>query len=79
MKHSIRQQLSFVEPIIPHEHAQELKMVSKILNNCPTIAELVCADLFCELADPKSGRDGVMSAEQVYKALTVKQMNSFSY
>jgi transposase, IS5 family len=79
MRQTIRQQLSFVEPIINHEHARELKMISHILNNCPGIAELVYADLIRELADPKAGRDGMMSGEQVYKALTIKQMNSFSY
>jgi IS5 family transposase len=79
MRQTIRQQLSFVEPIINHEHARELKMISHILNNCPGIAELVYADLIRGLADPKAGRDGMMSGEQVYKALTIKQMNSFSY
>ncbi len=79
MRQIIRQQLSFVEPIINHEHAQELKMISDILSDCPSIAELVYADLIRGLSDPESGRDGMMSGEQVHKALTIKQMNSFSY
>jgi transposase, IS5 family len=79
MRQRIRQQLSFVESIVNHEHAQELAVIAAILSECPKIADLVYSDLIRGLDDPDAGRDGMMSGEQVYKALTIKQMNSFSY
>ncbi len=37
------------------------------------------ADLIRGLDDPEAGRDGDMTAEQVFKVLLIKQMNGFSY
>jgi len=79
MRKSIRQQLSIVEPSVSHPHARELRKMSEILDSLPEIAGLVHADLICGLNDPESGREGMMSAEQVFKAMHVKQMNGFSY
>jgi len=79
MRKSIRQQLSIVEPSVSHPHARELRKMSEILDSLPGIAGLVHADLICGLNDPESGREGLMSAEQVFKAMHVKQMNGFSY
>ena len=79
MRKSIRQQLSIVEPSVSHPHARELRKMSEILDSLPEIAGLVHADLICGLNDPESGREGLMSAEQVFKAMHVKQMNGFSY
>jgi len=79
MRKSIRQQLSIVEPSVSHPHARELRKMGEILDSLPEIAGLVHADLVCGLNDPESGREGMMSAEQVFKAMHVKQMNGFSY
>jgi IS5 family transposase len=53
--------------------------MSAVLDKCPQIAELVYADLICGLYDPEAGREGQMSADQVYRALLIKQMNGYSY
>lgn len=79
MRNSIRKQLSLVEPSIDHEHARELLQTHRILSGHPEIFDLVYDDLIRGLKDPEAGRDGMMSAEQVFKALLIKQMNSFSY
>lgn len=79
MRKSIRQQLSIVEPSVNHPHARELKKMSEILDGLPEIAGLVHADLVRGLDDPEAGREGMMSAEQVFRAMHIKQMNGFSY
>jgi len=79
MRKSIRQQLSIVEPSVSHPHARELHKMREILDGLPEIAGLVHADLVCGLDDPEAGREGMMSAEQVFRAMHVKQMNGFSY
>jgi len=53
-------------------------VMSQILDEEPTIAELVFADLTLEGRRTDTGRDG-MTAEQVIRAVIVKQMNGFSY
>jgi IS5 family transposase len=53
--------------------------MGEILDSLPEIAGLVHTDLVRGLNDPESGREGMMSAEQVFKAMHVKQMNGFSY
>jgi IS5 family transposase len=66
---------------ITHVHAQELIQMSAVLDQLPEAVELVHADLVRrggKQVDPNRGRDG-MTAEQVLRALVVKQMNSFSY
>jgi len=54
-------------------------MMGEILDGLPEIAELVRADLVRGLNDPEAGREGMMSAEQVFRAMHIKQMNAFSY
>ena len=79
MRKSIQQQPPLVEPQIKHEHAKELHQIGLLLAEQPEIAEWVHADLVRGLRDPGAGRKGRMSAEQVFKALLIKQMNGFSY
>lgn len=79
MRKKIRQQLSFVEPSINHVHAAELLEMSRIIDACPAIVDLIHADLVRGLDDPDGGREGMMTAEQVFKAMNIKQMNDFSY
>jgi hypothetical protein len=65
-----------VPAIIEHAHAEELKRISGLLDQMPLAAGFVYADL----VHPKTkrlGRKG-MPAEQVLRAMLVKQMNSFS-
>jgi IS5 family transposase len=79
MRQEIRPQLAIVLPPVNHEHSRELAAIKHIVDTHPEIADLVFADLVRGLNDPQSGRDGMMSAEQVFKALVIKQMNGFSY
>ena len=79
MRNRIRKQTRLVEPSIDHEHAKELKQIREIVSRCPEIADLVYDDLVRGLDDPETGRDGDMTAEQVFKVLLIKQMNGFSY
>ena len=54
-------------------------MMAELIGARPEIIDLVYGDLVRGLVDPGAGREGMMTAEQVFKALTVKQMNGYSY
>ncbi len=79
MRTTLRQQLSLVEPSIEHEHASELHQIRRLVGEHPEIVALIHADLVRGLSNPRRGRRGKMSAEQVLMALLIKQMNGFSY
>jgi len=79
MRNRIRKQTRLVEHSIDHEHSKELKRIREIVSGCPEIADLVYEDLIRGLDDPETGRNGDMTAEQVFKVLLIKQMNGFSY
>jgi IS5 family transposase len=77
MRETVHQQAPLVPAIIDHSHAEELKRISELLDQLPRAAQLVHADL----VHPKTkrlGRKG-MPAEQVLRAMLIKQMNDFSY
>lgn len=79
MRQTIHKQLPIVEPSIEHHHAEELATMDLIVNDCPDIASLIYRDLTRGLKDPEAGREGKMTADQVFRALLIKQMNGFSY
>lgn len=79
MRNKIRKQLRLVEPSIDHEHAKELHAIRALILEHPDVVDLIYEDLIRGLHDPGAGRDGMMTAEQVFKVLLIKQMNSFSY
>jgi IS5 family transposase len=79
MRTTVRQQRPLVEPSIEHEHADELDQIRRLVEHSPKIAELIEADLIRGSSNPRRGRRGKMSAEQVLMALLIKQMNGFSY
>ncbi len=54
-------------------------MMATLIAQRPEIIDLVYDDLIRGLDDPDNGREGMMTAEQVFKALTIKQMNGYSY
>jgi len=78
MRKRIRAQLPIVYPEIEHQHAEELRAISNILDKNPECAELVFNDLLEGGITPDKGREG-MTGEQVLRAIIVKQMNGFSY
>jgi transposase, IS5 family len=61
-------------------HADELRTISRLLDDHPRIEELVLQDLRTASQSPQAmlGAGG-LSAEQVVRMLIVKQMNGFSY
>jgi len=79
MRNRIRKQLRIVEPVIKHEHAFELLEIRRIISENREILSLVYDDLIFGLKDPRLGRKGMMTAEQVFFASIVKQMNGYSY
>jgi len=79
MRNRIRKQLRLVEPSIDHEHAKELHAIRTLIVEHPETIDLIYEDLIRGLSDPDAGRNGMMTAEQVFKVLLIKQMNGFSY
>ena len=80
MRQAYRSQPSLTETWLDVEHAQELKVISGLLDADRSICELVFEDLRDSTA-PQASRVGArgLSAEQVVRALILKQMNGFSY
>lgn len=78
MRTSFFRQLSLIQPWIDHPQAKQLEHIAKVLDSLPEAAELVLKDLVRSGVDPDNGRQG-MSAEQVLRALIIKQMQDFSY
>lgn len=54
-------------------------MMSELINECPQISELIYSDLVRDLKNPDLGREGMLTAVQVFKVITIKQMNGFSF
>jgi IS5 family transposase len=79
MRKKIHEQLPIVQPAVNHPHAAELQMMNELIAARPEVVDLVYADLVRDLDDPEKGREGMMTAEQVFKAVTIKQMNGYSY
>ena len=80
MRKTINPQPSLREPWLELEHARELETISSLLDAHPKLNELVLQDL--RSVTPSAGSDvgrGGMSAEQVLRALLVKQLNQFTY
>lgn len=81
MREMVARQMSLVPGPIAHPHAYELAKMSEVLDQIPETVALVHEDLLqrnAKVVDPTKGRDG-LTAEQVLRALVVKQMNGFSY
>lgn len=78
MREMIHRQQPLVAAPISHEHARELQKMSEVLDELPEPVSLVHADLVPSGSRPDKGRKG-MTAEQVLRALVIKQLNDFSY
>jgi IS5 family transposase len=79
MRNIIHKHLPIVASFIEHEHARELEAMSEIIDSLGIgILERVYQDLVRGVSNPDKGRMG-MSAEQVVRAVVIKQMNGFSY
>jgi IS5 family transposase len=78
MRQARQKQLNLTPPWLPLEHASELAVIDRVLDERPAISELVWQDLNAARAVKTAGAEGV-SAEQVLRALLIKQLNGFSY
>lgn len=78
MRTSIAQQLPLVPQMSGHEHMDELREMSKIIDAHPRAAMLVLADLIAGGIDPTKGATG-LSGGQVLRAAIIKQGNNYSY
>ena len=78
MRKKNQKQMPLMITGIDHPHAMELEGISRILDDNPTISEMVWQDLTVNLMNPGVGANG-MTAEQVIRAAIIKQMEEFSY
>jgi len=78
MRQALQKQLNLTPAWLPLEHARELAAIDRILDQHPEMAELICKDLRAEQVVGNKGAEG-LSAEQILRALLIKQHNSFSY
>jgi len=78
MREKSKKQLPLMNRTPDHPQARELECISRILDEEPTIVDLVHQDLCRDRELQDTGACG-MSAEQVLRAAIVKQMFGFSY
>jgi len=78
MRQALQKQLNLTPAWLPLEHARELAAIDRILDQHPEIAKLICQDLRADRVVGNKGAEG-LSAEQILRALLIKQHNSFSY
>lgn len=81
MRQKLQQQLSLPPEHtgpVEHQHVRELAVISEILDAHPQVLDLVLADLPKGRKNPRTGRPG-LTAEQVLRALVLKQMHGLSY
>jgi len=79
MRQTHDSQPSLTYPWLDLDHARELKALSDLLDEHPTILDLVLQDL--SPGSPTGAAKGArgLTAEQVFRALILKQMMGFSY
>ena len=78
MRTSVAEQLPLVPQVSGHEHMNELRETSKILDLHPEASNLVLADLIAGGINPHRGAKG-LSGEQVLRIAIIKQGNGYSY
>src|SRR5687767_5621467 len=78
MRQARQKQLNLTPEWLPLEHARELQAIDRILDQNRAIGEWIWRDLNAGRVVRNEGAEG-MSAEQVLRALVVKQLNGFSY
>jgi IS5 family transposase len=78
MRRPYHKQLPLAPAPLAHAHARELTAISALLDGLPEAVGLVLKDLCPRGTSRKKGREG-MTAEQVLRAMFVKQTNGFSY
>jgi transposase, IS5 family len=83
MREARKTQDSLRETWLDLDHAKELEAISRVLDDNPTIAELILQDLRAASVSSQETQEtrgaGGLSADQVLRILMVKQMNGYSY
>lgn len=80
MRPKVKKQLSLSPAWLGFDQAQELGAISQILSEHPKVSEMVWQDLAAAGLAKDGGLGAVgLSADQVLRALIVKQLNGFSY
>ncbi|MCA9756563.1 MAG: ISNCY family transposase [Candidatus Eisenbacteria bacterium] len=77
MRKKIHHQLPLAQPYIAHVHAKELEAMDEILSEMPSVLGTIQREL-SRGHSARLGREG-MTAEQVLRALILKQLNGYSY
>jgi IS5 family transposase len=78
MRQARQKQLNLTADWLTLDRAKELQAIAGLLDANPMVAELVWQDLAPHGLLNKAGAEG-LSAEQVLRALVIKQLNEFSY
>jgi IS5 family transposase len=78
MRKKQQDQMPLMMTQIDHPRADELKRIGQILDENPTISQLVWQDLTRRVQSHGSGAHG-LSADQVLRAVAIKQAEGFSY
>lgn len=78
MRQARQKQLNLDSAWLAFDHAKELQAIAGLLDQHPTVAELVLQDLAPQGLLKDTGAQG-LSADQVLRALLIKQLNRFSY
>lgn len=78
MRKKNQKQMPLLINSIDHPRAAEWESISRILDDNPTIYDLVLQDLTRGVKNRNAGAEG-MSAEQVVRAAIIKQTEEFSY
>jgi len=78
MRKKNRKQMTLINASLDHPRAVELENISQILDDNPTICDMVLQDLTRGVKNRKAGAEG-MTAEQVLRVAIIKQMEEFSY
>lgn len=78
MRKKDQKQLPLMNKGIEHPHAVELQEISRIIDENPIINEWVLQDLVGDKKLTDTGAEG-MSAEHVFRASIIKQMEGYSY
>jgi transposase, IS5 family len=78
MRKSCQKQMPLTDISPDHPRAFELQRIGRILDENPIINQMVLQDITHRVTSRTTGAEG-MTAEQVFRAAIIKQMEGFSY
>lgn len=78
MRRKVHEQTVLVPTFVAHAHGRELSQMSKVLDEIKDAVTLVHKDVAAGVRRMDRGREA-MTAEQILRAMVIKQMHEFSY